>query len=134
VEAFSGHKRCGLTEADVSYLTYKILHLVAILFLFTSLGGMAVLGRRDDARLRKLAGIVHGISIAVILVAGFGLLARLGHFGSIPTWAYLKIGLWVLLAVAVVPLRRRPEWGAALWLTLPALGGVAAWLAVAKPF
>jgi len=118
----------------VSYLTYKILHVVAILFLFTSLGGLAVLGRSDDARWRKLAGIVHGISIVVILVAGFGLLARLGHFGSIPGWAYLKIGLWLLLAVAVVPLRRRPEWGAALWLILPALGGIAAWLAIAKPF
>jgi len=118
----------------VSYLTYKILHLVAIFFLLTSLGSMAVLGRNGDARWKKLAGIVHGVTIVAILVAGFGLLARLGHLGSIPTWAYLKIGLWVLLAVAVVPLRRRPEWGAALWLMLPALGGVAAWLAIVKPF
>ena len=117
----------------MSYLTYKILHLVAILFLFTSLGSLAVLGRTVDHRLRKLAGIVHGISVMVILVAGFGLLARLGFFGSIPTWAWLKMGVWLLLALAAWPLRRRPEWALALWLLLPALGGVAAWLAVAKP-
>ena len=118
----------------MSYLTYKILHLVAIFFLLTSLGSMAVLGRNGDARWRTLAGIVHGVSIVAILVAGFGLLARLGHFGDIPTWAYLKIGLWLLLAVAVVPLRRRPELGLVLWLLLPAVAGVAAWLAVVKPF
>lgn len=118
----------------MSYLTYKILHLVAILFLFTSLGSLAVLGRSEKASLRKLAGIVHGVSVVVILVAGFGLLARLGFFGNIPAWAWVKLALWAVLAAAVWPLRRRPEWGAALWLALPILGGVAAWLAVAKPF
>ncbi len=128
-------RRCyDLKEALVSYLTYKILHLVAILFLFTSLGSLAVLGQSADARLRKLASIVHGVSAAVILVAGFGLLARLGFFGKIPTWAWLKVGLWILLAASAWPLRRRPEWTPVLWLMLPALGGVAAWLAVAKPF
>lgn len=118
----------------MSYLTYKILHLVAILFLFTALGSLAVLGRSGDARGRRIAGIVHGVSIAVILVAGFGLLARLGHFGDIPGWAYAKIGLWLLLAVAAWPLRRRPELGAALWPALPVVGGLAAWLAVVQPF
>ena len=118
----------------MSYLTYKILHLVAILFLFTALGGLAVLGRSGDARWRRIAGIVHVVSIAVILVAGFGLLARLGHFGAIPGWAYAKIGLWLLLAVAAWPLRRRPELGAVLWPALPVVGGLAAWLAVVHPF
>lgn len=118
----------------MSYLTYKILHLVAILFLFTSVGSLAVLGRSESAALRKLAAIVHGVSVVVILVAGFGLLARLGFFGNIPAWAWVKVGLWAVLAAAAWPLRRRPEWAAALWFALPALGGVAAWLAVAKPF
>ena len=43
-------------------------------------------------------------------------------------------GAWLLLAVAVWPLRRRPEWGAALWPALPVVGGLAAWLAVVQPF
>jgi hypothetical protein len=118
----------------VSYLTYKILHLVAVLFLFTSLGSLAVLGRTGDDRLRRLAGIVHGVSVVTVLVAGFGLLARLGFFGDIPTWAWLKMAVWGALALAAWPLRRRPEWAVALWLLLPAIGGVAAWLAIAKPF
>jgi hypothetical protein len=117
----------------VSYVAYKVLHLVSILFLFTSLGSLAVLGRTGDDRLRRLAGIVHGVAVVAILVAGFGLLARLGFLGKIPTWAWLKMAVWLLLALAAWPLRRRPDWASVLWLLLPALGGVAAWLAIAKP-
>lgn len=116
----------------MSYTTYKILHIVAVLFMFTSLGAIAVLAGRDGVR--RTATIVHGIGLAVVLVAGFGLLARLGFFGDIPGWAWAKIVLWLALGAAVVPLRRR--WGSpAAWLlVLPVLGGVAAWLAIAKPF
>lgn len=117
----------------MSYLTYKVLHLVAVLFLFTSVGSLAVLGRNGDGRLRRLALFGHGLSVTLILVAGFGLLARLGFFGDIPAWAWLKVGLWALLALAAWPLLRRPEWSRALWVVLPALGGMAAWLAITKP-
>jgi hypothetical protein len=116
----------------MSYLFYKILHLFAVLLLFTSLGTLA--GAARDERLRRLAGVAHGVSLAIILVAGFGLLARLGLFGSIPGWAWLKIGLWLLLGLLVLPLRRRPEWTAWLWPMIPIVGGLAAWLAVQKPF
>lgn len=117
----------------MSYQFYKVLHLVAILFLFTSMGSLAALVRTGDQGLRRLALVVHGISSVVILVAGFGLLARLGFFGDIPIWAWLKMGIWLLLAMSVLPLLRRPEWGRVLWLVLPVLGGIGAWLAIAKP-
>ena len=70
----------------------------------------------------------------LILLAGFGLLAKLRMFGSIPGWVIVKLGIWSLLGVAAVPLRRKPEWRPWLWPALPVLGGVAAWLAVTKPF
>jgi len=117
----------------VSYLTYKVLHLVAILFLFTALGSLAVVGRSGDRGTRRLALAVHGLSVVVVLVAGFGLLARLGFFGDIPIWAWLKVAIWAVVAFAAWPLSRRKEWATALWLALPALGGIAAWLAITKP-
>lgn len=117
----------------MSYFFYKILHLFAVLLLFTSLGTLAAAGSGGE-RLRRLAGIAHGIALAVILVAGFGLLARLGLFGSIPGWAWFKIGLWLFLGLVVLPLRRRPEWAVRLWPLIPVAGGLAAWLAIAKPF
>ncbi len=118
----------------MSYFFYKILHVFAVILLFTSLGTLAAAGSDASGRLRRLAGIAHGVAMALILVAGFGLLARLGLFGSIPGWAWLKIGLWLLLGLAVLPLRRRPEWAVGLWPLIPIVGGLAAWLAVAKPF
>jgi hypothetical protein len=113
----------------MTYETYKILHVFAVLLLFLSLGTVAAGGR-----LKRLAGVAHGVALVIILVAGFGLLARLALFAAIPAWAWLKIVLWLLLAIAVVPLRRRPEWATRLWLVLPFLGGLAAWLAIRKPF
>jgi hypothetical protein len=118
----------------MSYQLYKVLHVFAVLVLFTSLGTLAAAGSPGALRLRRLAGIAHGVALAAILVAGFGLLARLGMFGNIPGWAWSKIGLWLLLGLAVLPLRRRPQWATWLWPLIPILGGIAVWLAIQKPF
>ncbi len=118
----------------MSYQFYNVLHVIGIVFLFTALGTLAATAASASAPLRRLASIAHGVSLAVIFVAGFGLLARLGHFGDIPTWAWVKIGLWLVLGALVVPLKRRPEWAPALWLVAPVVGGLAAWLAIFKPF
>ena len=118
----------------MSYEFYKILHVLSVILLFTSLGTLAASVRSDSNGLRRLAGISHGIALAIIFVAGFGLMARLGMFGEIPVWAWLKIGLWLVLALIVLPLRRMPERATALWLAIPIVGGLAVWLAVLKPF
>ncbi len=118
----------------MSYEFYKILHVFSALLLFTSLGTIAAASRSEDARLKKLAGIAHGVALTIIFVAGFGLMARLQMFGAIPMWAWLKIGLWLILGLIVLPLRRKPEWATALWLAIPVVGGLAAWFAIQKPF
>ena len=117
----------------MSFELYKVLHLFAVLLLFTSLGTLAATARSDSGSLRRLAGIAHGVALTVIFVAGFGLLARLEILGSIPAWAWFKIGLWLILALIVLPLRRKPEWATRLWLLMPIVGGLAAWLAINKP-
>jgi hypothetical protein len=117
----------------VSYAFYKILHLFAILLLFTSLGTLAATAKGNET-LQRIARVAHGVALLLILVAGFGLLARLNLFGAIPLWAWAKIVLWLLLGLAVLPLRRRPQWALALWISFPLVGALSAWLAVAKPF
>lgn len=118
----------------MSYEFYKILHVFSVIVLFTSLGTLAVATRDDTGRLRKLAQLGHGIALTLLFVAGFGLMARLGMFGSIPVWAWIKIGLWLVLALIVLPMRRQPGWLTALWISIPIVGGIAVWLAVQKPF
>ena len=118
----------------MSYDFYKILHVFAALLLFTALGTLAAAAGSAAPRLRRLAGVAHGVALAIIFIAGFGLLARLGMFGAIPVWAWIKMALWLVLAGIIVPLRRKPDWAPALWLAIPVVGGLAAWLAIAKPF
>jgi len=118
----------------MSYEFYNVAHVIGVLFLFTALGTLAATAGSPTAPLRKIASIAHGAALALIFIAGFGLLAKLGHFGAIPTWAYLKMAVWAVLALVVVPLKRKPEWVPVLWLLMPAIGGLAVWLAVTQPF
>ena len=118
----------------MSYELYRVLHVFAIILLFTSLGTLAATAGSRGPFLRRVAGIAHGVALVIILVAGFGLLARLNMFGAIPNWAWAKFGLWLLLGMAVVPLNRKPEWAPVIWVGLPFIGGLAAWLAITKPF
>ena len=118
----------------MSYEAYNVIHVIGVIFLFTALGTLAATAGSASAPFRKVASLAHGVALALVFVAGFGLLARLGHFGGVPAWAYAKMGLWALLAIAVVPLKRRPEWAPALWLLMPIIGSLAVWLAVTQPF
>jgi hypothetical protein len=118
----------------MSYEFYRVLHVIGIIVVFASLGALTAIGGRTDERLRKIAAIAHGVAVAVILVAGFGLMARLKMFGGFPPWIWVKLGIWLAMAMAVVPLKRKPELAPLLFVALPVLGSIAAWLAVTKPF
>ena len=124
---------CSPCGVRMSYESYNVIHVVGVIILFSALGALAATAGAAGGPLRRVALIAHGVALAVIFVAGFGLLARLGHFGDIPNWAYLKMVLWGVLGLAVVPLRRKPEWAPAVWLLMPVVGGIAVWLAVTQP-
>jgi uncharacterized membrane protein SirB2 len=122
----------------MSYTTYKILHLFAIFFVFLSLGGLTLRamdhGDKGKSRARRLAGITHGLALILVLVSGFGLLARLGvqHDWVFPPWVWAKLIIWLLLGASVAFIRKK-EWHRALWWIFPILGGAAAALALLKP-
>lgn len=119
------------------YTFYKVLHLLAILALFTSMGGLAMIALRggsDDEKkkARKPLMIIHGVSLLVIFVAGFGLMAKLGMMGNgWPTWIFGKLGVWLVLGGASAMLKK--PMGVAWYLILPVLGAIGAALAVYKP-
>lgn len=69
----------------------------------------------------------------MILVAGFGLLARLGLTGSIPGWIYGKLVIW-LVAGGIFTLIKKGKMSLMANLTaVLILGVVASILAVVKP-
>ena len=116
----------------MSYLTYKVLHLVSAFFLLTALGGMTVAARHSDAQIRKLGSIVHGISLLALLVSGFGLMAKLGVQG-IPGWVWIKLGVWIALGGIVVLIKRWADGRVVLWLVIPLIAAIAAYLGVFHP-
>jgi len=120
----------------MSYLAYKLLHLLGVVLLFAALGALVVrqLGATPPSpkdRGGRLAGITHGVALLVILVSGFGALAKLGL--GLPGWAWWKLAVWLALGASLVAIRRLPSAAPWLWWLLPFLGGVAAWLALYKP-
>lgn len=122
----------------MSYAFYKILHVAAALVVFAALGGACLHamqgGGREGSTGRGLVNAVHGVALFASLVAGFGLLARLGMATGWPGWVWAKLALWLLLGGVLVLPYRKPQWARGLLLTLPILGLAAAWLAIAKPF
>ena len=118
----------------MSLAAYKVLHIFGVILLFTGIGGLCVLSIAggESARARKLASMVHGIALVVILVAGFGLLAKLGFGTEIPGWIWLKLVIWIVLAGAVFVLRKAPQLATPLLFLLPLLGAVASYLAIYK--
>lgn len=122
----------------ISYEVYKVLHLVGVFAVVAALGGVAVHaingGSRESNAARRVVAALHGLGLLVILVAGFGLLARLDLMRPLPVWAWGKLALWLLAAALLVLPYKRPQAARGiLAVGIPLLGLLAAWLAVYKP-
>ena len=95
---------------------YRIVHILGIILLFLALGGLLFPAFNNitlDKKTKKPWAIMHGISLIVILIGGFGLLARLGIQGSFPLWVWFKLIIWSYFSIivfAIVRLPKRAKW------------------------
>jgi hypothetical protein len=106
----------------------KTLHLAGAFGVFSALGAIA-LGAHESQR--KVASILHGISLLLLLLVGFALLRKPPM--ELHYWK-IKIVLWLFLGVAPVLSRRKVLPGYALLLLTLAIGILAAYLGLKKPF
>jgi hypothetical protein len=124
----------------IPYPVYKIVHILGIILLMSALGGAAVRamvagGEAARGGPQRLLAIFHGVGAFFILLGGFGMLARIGGMqGAFPGWVWAKIAVWILLGAALILPRRRPALARPVLFALPLLGGLAAYLAIYKPF
>ena len=122
-----------------SHQFYNVVHIVGIVLLMTALGGLALHatngGTRQSNAAHRLIASLHGTGVLLVLIGGFGMLARLGfrHGVSFPGWLWVKLAVWLLLGAALVLPYRRPALAKPLLLALPVLGGLAAYMAIYKP-
>jgi len=80
----------------------------------------------------KLLSIFHGVGLVLLLVAGFGMLARLGIMWPWPGWVIVKVVLFAILG-GFPALSRRFDAGLGWWIAI-ILILLAAWTGVMKPF
>ena len=116
------------------YEIYKLLHVVGLLLLFLGMGGQLFGAHSERGLVPKGPAILHGVGLLVMLVAGFGMMARLGIAWPWPSWLIAKLGVWLSIGVLPVLVRRQILPLGQAWLVAAGLGGLAAWLAISKPF
>jgi len=119
----------------VSYEIYRLLHFAGLFLIFLAIGALvhrAQSGAQGEGGV-KVAKACHGAGLLLVLVGGFGMLARLGlSLGAAP-WVWIKLGVWAVLGGIVVLPRRRPGLAWLLWILVPFLGLVAVWAVMVKP-
>lgn len=115
---------------------YKILHFMGIFMLFLSIGGLLTTAINMETaahRWRKALAITHGVGLLLILLGGFGMLARLGILWPMPGWVLVKLIIWVMLG-GLIALVLQSDLSKILWILVIVLGVIAAYLGTMKPF
>jgi hypothetical protein len=119
---------------------YKNLHLFGLFLAFASLGGVAIHaangGTKAASGTRMLTASVFGLGMLFAMAGGFGQAARLGLTSTsvFPGWLWMKLALWVVVAVLSILPYRIPALAKPVYLLVPVLGGLAAYLAIYHPF
>jgi hypothetical protein len=113
----------------MSVAFYHIAHLVGLIFLFAGFGALASGNRKGM--------MYHGIGLLILLIAGFGLIAKLK--GAMPSMSYTEpwliakyaIFLIIGLVLPILAKKKTLSASAALWIAI-VLGGCAAYLGYLK--
>ena len=114
---------------------YHLLHLAGVIMLFMGYG--ALLGRSlagsDNVRVRRLGSITSGVGLLLMLVAGFGLLAKL-YDNTFHNWIIAKLVIWLVLGGLIVIINRKPSAALPLWWVTLALGLLGVVFVYYRPF
>jgi len=115
------------------YQIYQIIHFAGIFLVMLAFGSMVARSalQPDNAAWRKFGGIASGAGLFLILLGGFGMLARLGL--GLPGWAMIKLVIWVALGAMTALINRKPDLSKVWWWVTFALGMAAAIVVIYKP-
>jgi len=112
-------------------------HLIGLMLLFTGTGVLLTQGK--EGALRKPALMFHGIGLFLLLLGGFGMLAKYAKTGPeiysyTNVWVLLKLVIWLFFGVVIVLAKKGILEGKMGWWVCLAAGTIATWAALFKPF
>lgn len=116
---------------------YTMLHVTGIVMVFSGLVAlltMKISGTPIEGNSKKFAFLTHGIGLLIVLVSGFGMMARLGLVSGFPNWIYAKLAIWLYFGGAIALVKRKGHLGWKLYLPLILVLMIAGYIALAKPF
>ena len=121
------------------YQIYKLIHFLGIFSVLAAvvMAAAHVLrgGTRADNPNRRTLAIVHGVGMLLIIVGGFGMLARLNIIsGGLPGWVWAKFVIWILVGASMGLAYRGGSLARVVAIALPLLAVLAAYFALYKPF
>lgn len=121
------------------YEVYRLIHFLGIFVLLVTLAvpfmHMLSGGTRAGLPRRRTLALTHGAASFLVLLGGFGMLARLGivHDG-LPNWVLVKLTIWLALSAALALALRTTAGARAVLIGAPLLALLAAGIAMFKPF
>lgn len=110
----------------------NFLHVSGVLLLFTGYGIIFAAAKMDQIRgaVWRSGQILAGVGLLLLFVFGFATM----HTFQWPAWGFGKLGLWVLLGVLPVLLRRRVINPAGFLAVTYLLGLMALYFVYFRPF
>lgn len=109
-------------------VVYYIIHIVALLVLAGLAYGMV------HSKQPKPYKIGYGIASFLVLLGGFGLMAKIGYGFAENPWLTVKLLIWIVLAVLIPILVKRNKLPLNITVLVSVLLGLAVLMVYTRPF
>ena len=114
----------------MAYEIYKIIHFCGIGMILIGLTQIAL----SQGKSTRGPGLLHGFGMFLVLLGGFGMLARLQIHWPWPGWIWAKFAIWLALGGSLSLFKRVSHFQKFGWVALTLILGLAATVAIYKPF
>ena len=114
----------------MSIQIYQFIHVVSVMLIFVALSAIISGGTQ---RLTKASTILHGVALILLLISGFGLLAKFEIMGTSKFWI-VKFIIWLAIGASLVLAKRKLLHEGTLITIIIFLGVISAYLGIYKPF
>lgn len=118
------------------YVVYKAIHYVGIFVLVATLAAALSRPAPSPVASERRWGWGMAGALFLVLLGGFGLMARIGigHGDGLPMWIWIKLGIWGVMVSLAWWARSGRSASLLLFGVVPALAALAGLVAWTKPF